>query len=679
MPKYAILSLLLLCLSSPCALAQADAVIMNINAYLAEHLPEQQDLSVLTERLTFYQKHPIDLNQAKPEQLNELVFLSALQISNFFSHLKTNGPLKDLLELQAIDEFDLETVSRLLPFVIINPEKGYEQLSLPTLISKGEHQLVLRYVQTLEKKKGFKDLPGSRYLGSPQQLLFKYKFQLAKLASLSILADKDAGETFFSGNNKSGFDFLSASLAFYKNGRFKQIILGDFSVQLGQGLSLWTGSSFGKGPDVAGVAKKETGLKPYSSTSEFTFFRGIGVTFKLLPNIDLNTFISYRTLDASLSKDSMGRQTLSTIGMSGLHRTPTEISNQGKLGQLLYGTNIQYSSNGFDLGAVVYHSSYEQEFITGNQLYKRYAFQGKELTNLSIYYNYTYKNIYCFGEAAKSNPGMLAAIYGAMASLSPSISAVLVYRDYSRRHVSFYSQPLGEGSAAANEKGIYGGIHFSRGTKWSSSIYLDLFHFPWAKYRIDTASSGYDLMWQLNFIPYKTFKALLKLSRKKTEQNLRSGLPRNPVGPVHKSNYRLEVQWKASRSISLGNRIEINRYDKGSSFATYGFLVYQDAGYRPLSSKIAASIRLAFFHTSLYENRVYAYEDDVLNGSGSGLYNGSGMRTFLNLSYRLSKPLSLWLRYALSVYPGEETTGSGLDQINGNKQSQIKLQLRYQF
>jgi hypothetical protein len=516
-------------------------------------------------------------------------------------------------------------------------------------------------------------------MGSPQKLLLKYKYNLSDLISFSFTADKDAGEKFFNEQTKSGVDFLSGSLAVYKTGRFKKIILGDYGLQLGQGLSLWTGSSFGKGADVAGVAKRDTGLKPYTSTDEFSFFRGAGTVFTLLKNIDLTTFISLRSLDASLSKTAEGNYTLSTIGASGLHRTATEISNKGSLKQFLYGAVLQYKQTNLEAGLTAYHSRYDHEFTRGTQRYKQYSFYGETLNNLGLHYSYTFNNIYCFGEAAKSVPGGFAVLTGAMASLSHSISAVLLYRDYAKDHITFYGQGLAAGTASANEKGVYGGIHFSYNSVWDSAVYADLFHFPWAKYRIDGASSGYDLMGQLSYSRKKSFRIMFKVNLGRSEQNESAGLPVNPLVKLRKENYRLEAHWKLNRKIKLENRLEITQYKKGPLSTSYGYMIYQDAGYQPLSSKFAANIRVAFFNAPVYENRIYAYEDDVLYGAGSGLYYGRGIRTFLNLNYRLTAKLKAWLRYAIYDYPGVAHTGSGLDEITGDNKPEIKLQLRYQF
>ncbi len=678
LPGCGILMSLVLCWPSCTVLAQEEAGIKEITSTIAETFTEEEDLSELTERLSAYIKHPLDLNHTNPDQLKELFFLSPLQISNFFTHIQTNGKLKEIPELQSIDGFDVQTITRLLPFVTVRQENEYHHLNL-SKVRMGDNEIILRYGQLLEKQKGFKTTKDSRYLGSPSKILFKYKYNLSDLVTLSLVAEKDAGEAFFSGSAKSGFDFISGSLALYKTGRLKKLIIGDYSLQFGQGLTLWSGSSFGKGDDVSGIAKKDTGLKPYTSANEHSFFRGIGVTYNILKNTDLTSFISLKSLDASLTKNAEGTYNLSAISTSGLHRTAAEIQHKGTLGLLLYGMAVTYNRNNLDIGITAYHSSYQHEFITGNQRYKKYGFRGKELTNLGLHYNYTFKNIYFFGEATRSIPGGIALLNGAMASLSPSVSMVLLYRDYAKEHISFYNKGMGEGTTTANEKGIYSGIHFSPSRKWTVSANGDIFSFPWARYRVDHASSGYTLMGSLKFNPHKTFSTLLSWKTRHNAQNEETKLPVNPIVNVSKDNYRLEVHWKPNQKTDLQSRLELTQYQKGKSAIEYGFMICQDVDYHPLSSRFSANIRLAFFHTASYNSRIYAYEDDVLHGAGSGVYSGQGIRAFLNVGYRLSKHLRVWSRYAIYHYPGMTGIGSGLDEITGNSKSDIRIQLRYQF
>src|SRR5690606_2679514 len=107
-----------------------------------------------------------------------------------------------------------------------------------------------RYGRALQLSEGFlrpKDSGKSRYLGNPDRYFIRYRYQLPKHFKISINMKKDAGEQFFYESQKHGFDFYSASLLFNELGRVKNLVLGDYSLQFGQGLSLWSGLSFGKG------------------------------------------------------------------------------------------------------------------------------------------------------------------------------------------------------------------------------------------------------------------------------------------------------------------------------------------------------------------------------------------------------------------------------------------------
>ena len=61
---------------------------------------------------------------------------------------------------------------------------------------------------------------------------------------VSFTGEKDAGEEFFQGSQKNGFDFYSAHLFVQGFGTIKQLAIGDFQAQFGQGLTFWSGLAF---------------------------------------------------------------------------------------------------------------------------------------------------------------------------------------------------------------------------------------------------------------------------------------------------------------------------------------------------------------------------------------------------------------------------------------------------
>ncbi|WP_316842560.1 helix-hairpin-helix domain-containing protein [Pedobacter gandavensis] len=658
------------------SIAQEAEQVKDLREHLSENGKEEEDLSVFEEQLDYFRKHPIDLNHTTAEELKKLISLSPLQISSFLQHLLVNGKLLDLLELQSIAGFDAETIAKIQPFVSLNQVVPHTAIKLKDLYRQAEQQLLFRYGRTLEQQKGFRNLPGSRYLGTADKLLFSYKYQYPKIGAVSLLMKKDAGETF--GTKDRPVDFLSGNIALFNYRRIQKLILGDYTLQFGQGLNLWSGFSLGKGPDVTSVASKDLGLKPYTSSNESAFFRGIASTIQLPAKLYFSPFYSFRKRDASLKSDTDGELSLSTISESGLHRTASEIRNRQRLSQTVYGATLQYLSQPLNLGFSAYHSRYSHAFTRDNATYKKYSFEGKNLSNLGFHYDTSFQNIYFYGELAKSISGGWAGLQGAMTSISKSIALVLLYRKYDKDHHSFFSQAIGENTETSNEKGLYLGLNYLPNPYWKFALYLDYFKFPEKKYRVDTASSGFEVLAQLTYTPSKKLKIT---TRFKTETKQQNSAVKNDLSleKVLKTSFRLECNWKSSKKFSSQQRLELIQYKKGSLIKEFGFLIYQDLDYAPMHTRLSANIRVAYFNTPSYQSRIYAYEADVLYGSGSGGYYGQGVRSFLNLRYRLRKKLDLWTRYAIYYYPHQKVISSGLDEIQGNKKSELKLLIRHQF
>ena len=101
-----------------------------------------------------------------------------------------------------------------------------DKISLKNLVKLGENDLVLRYGRLIEKQKGYFNLPGSRYLGTPDRLLWRYKYNYSNRISASLIFEKDAGEFLIGGTKQKPFDYQSAHIGIYNSGKFKKIILG---------------------------------------------------------------------------------------------------------------------------------------------------------------------------------------------------------------------------------------------------------------------------------------------------------------------------------------------------------------------------------------------------------------------------------------------------------------------
>lgn len=657
---------------------ESSEIIDQILELVSRDPSEDLDYSDLVERLNFYKLNPMDLNQATAEQLKELLFLSPLQINDILNYRSLNGSFIDKLELQSIQSLDAETISLLLNFVKVENPSPLQNLSAKKLIEKGNHDLIFRTGQIIQKQAGFLSSDVSKlpnFLGSPLKLLTRYRFNYANTLAVSLNMEKDAGELFFDRNRNRGFDFYSGSISYRGQGAMKKLVLGDFALQFGQGLTMWAGSGFGKGAGITTIAKQDFGLKPYSSVNEASFLRGIATTFSF-KKVSFTPFISKKKLDASLGN---GSTEVGALNISGLHRTPTEIENKNRLSSTTYGVNIQYNTRNLNLGITSYQTNFNIPFGVGKSLYEQYEYRGNSLLNLGFHYDYTLKNTYFFGEVAHSLNSGYAFINGLITSLAPRVSLVLLHRKYAKNYHSFFNQSVSEASNAVNENGFYAAMSLKFNPRWDLFIYSDYFKFPWLKFRVDAPSSGYEMLAQLNYKMNKKFKVSARFKQQLREENKGELDDSFGLEAVDKQNYRLELIYVFDDRFTLRNRAEAVRYQKGFLNQEMGFLLYQDLIYKPLSSKLSGNLRFGIFETESFNSRIYAYENDVLYSYSVPAYQGRGIRFYGNVRYTFFRGLDIWVRYAHTSYSGQESVGSGNDQIIGNNRSDVRLQIRFQF
>ncbi len=212
------------------------------------------DYSELVEYLAYYLENPFNLNTAKPEDLKRVLSLSDYQVYQLKAYIDSKGELVSLYELNAIDGFDKALIFRILPYITVKPSANPYQISLKDVFKYGRNDVFVRFQQNLEEAAGYAEAsdsllkanPNARYLGSPQKLYAKYAFNYHNKIRFGITAEKDAGEQFFAGNQKNGFDFYSAHFFLQDFGIVKDLAIGDYHLQFGQGLALWTGMGSSK-------------------------------------------------------------------------------------------------------------------------------------------------------------------------------------------------------------------------------------------------------------------------------------------------------------------------------------------------------------------------------------------------------------------------------------------------
>ncbi|POY36012.1 hypothetical protein C3K47_12475 [Solitalea longa] len=663
-------------LSRSFAQKEIDPVVDNIVEAIATATDrEDLDLNELTQQLYFYYRHPLNLNTATASELELLYVLSDLQITDLKKHIARFGPLIDFAELQTIELFDKTTMVKLKPFVTVENTSFLGKLKL----SKPENEFVLRVSQYLEPSKGF---TSKIYNGSPARIFGRYSMYFSDKINFTLSVEKDPGEPFFGKNQKLGFDFYSASLSFRNIGRLKQLVIGDYSLQFGQGLAMWTGYSIGKSALVNAIAKNGNGPRPYRSIAENGYFRGLSASVSLSKHLSITPFFSYRYLDGNLiQKDSTDEVKVSSLQTTGYHRSSNELDDKQSLNELLVGGNLWISPlKRLNFSLTSYHLQFDKSLEQETALYNQFGFKGKEQTVYALAYQLNLVRFYFFGEQTKVSNGGMAFLNGVMMSLTPKATLTLVHRRFDKNFNSFYSQALSEASTNNNEKGFYAGLTVNFSTKLSLSAFSDFFEFPWLRYRVDAPSKGNEYFCMLTYSPSKKLSIEGRYSRQQKEIDLSNDASTiTPVIDVVKNAYRVGLIYSLNEFIAIGNRADAVYFNNGINTTEKGLAFSLSIAAQNRSKKLSVDSRFTLFDTDSYNSRIYASERDILYSYSYAMYQDSGARFYINVKVSPLKKLSFWARYSIYSYRNKDELGSGNDLIQGNKKSEAKVQMRLTF
>ncbi|MFN8323444.1 MAG: helix-hairpin-helix domain-containing protein [Chitinophagales bacterium] len=644
---------------------------------------ETFDYDAYIDELENFKTHPLNLNKASAEDLANFPLLNAQQISNLLDHIARNGQLLSVYELQGVSGFDLDLINRMLPYILVDNDVNDIRVPIKKLLSKGNFVFISRYKQIIEKSDGYTRTDGKGYSGKPFNLFARFRYTYGTKLSYGITAEKDAGEQFFKGSNKQGFDYYSGHLFLRNFKALKALALGDYEVRLGQGLLIWSGFGVRKSPAVMNVKREGMKLRPYTSVNEYNFMRGAAFTVGA-KGFEFTAFGSFKQVDANIvtSVDTSinADEAFSSFNESGFHRTAAEIADRNSINQLVTGGNFSYNKRKWHVGVNGLYMNNFKQYQRTLYPYNQFDLNKSWLVNASVDYHAIVKNFHFFGEEAISDNGGFGLLNGVMISLDQKVDVSLVHRYYSRNFQTSFSNAFAEASRPQNENGLYLAISIKPIRTIRLDGYFDLYMSRWLKFLTDAPSWGSDNFLQATFTPNKKFEMYLRYRFELKKKNMTDNDgPFDYLVNEQRQALRYNIKYKVTDYLTLANRIEWSNYKSGNTKAENGFVIYQDVNFRLMKFPISFNARLAIFKTASYSSRVYAYENDVLYSFSIPAYYGNGLRYYLTVRYAATRNIDIWARFAQTLQFDTPTTGSGLDELPGQHKSEIKLQVRFRF
>jgi hypothetical protein len=310
--------------------------------------------------------------------------------------------------------------------------------------------------------------------------------------------------------------------------------------------------------------------------------------------------------------------------------------------------------------------------------YNRFELSEKQNANIGVDFYTFWNKIAAFGEVALGSNGKSAGLLGLLFDVSSDFRVSTLYRHYDKAYQAVYAKGFGENSKTANEQGWYMGLQWIPHRNVTLSAFADIYSFPWMKYNVDAPSSGWEYTLRAAFQATSETLFSAQVKRSSKEGNLsNANSATKQIVRTDATTLRGDVRYELLPGVRMEDRLELTFIDGAGSES--GLLLFHDVNYKHHSWPLKFSARIAVFDSDSWASRFYAYESDVLYAFSVPAYYSKGARWFLNIQIPFWKRIDLWFRIAQTRYFDKATIGSGINTIEGSRQTDIKIQLVVNF
>ncbi|MCZ7610925.1 MAG: helix-hairpin-helix domain-containing protein [Ignavibacterium sp.] len=662
--KYLFTIIFLIAIIIP-AYAQIDSTVLKTEEILddvlieAESESEDEDLYDYLEEII---ANPIDLNKADIFELTKIPGMDNVSAEKIIKHREKFGNFYSTNELFAIRDLNKNLIEKIIPFLKVEnkfdqPQFSESDESTTPFYSKLRTTLRSRISNDLQTRRGFSN---QRFAGSKIKTYNRLQIKYDKYYQAGVLIEKDPGEVLHT--DFSSFHFQMKDVGFINN-----LIIGDYTIELGQGLALWGPFSFSKGADAVFPVKKSSRfIRPYTSAAEYNFFRGAASTFQF-GSFRLSGFYSNHFIDASINEAT---NEIISFSQTGFHRTTTEIAKKNSAQQIFYGGSLDYrTANVFNIGAVYYKVKFDKPLEYGSL----YDVTGDNFNYLSVYYNLNYYKFSLFGEASYDLTSV-ASLNGLQFAASDNLIFTTAIRSYPRNYKNLFGFGFGERSGKTNnEVGFYSGVKL-RTKIGILNLYYDIFKFPFKTNENSLSSEGDELL--IDFLANLNHNFEIKLRYKYENKEITEIIDNESMIVRRlKQTARTELIYETENFIRLKTRIEYNNFlvrlaDKNEN----GLLIFQEARLL-LLKKLAVYGRIIFFHTDSFNSAVYEFENDLMGVMPNLAMYGKGIRWYFLIRYKPNNLITISAKYSETYKPDETSLSSGDNTIIGNLDNRFSLQI----
>lgn len=589
-----------------------------------------------------------DVNTLSARQLSENPLITQAQADSIVAYIKRNGPMLSIYELRYVPGISLKEALLLAtslrvaysPVDYTRPPFARQRLDL---FQRAAYHIPLPDSQLAPAAN-----PNARPLGSPLALQTRMLYQANEWLRIGLKGNKAPGEPFFSHHNPAGYGFYSAfAEVTLVNSIFQRIIVGDFHLRTGQGITGTTQTLAFPSYNAAFGGKLQLwprGTLAYPGSSHF---RGLAATIAPHRNLLITVALSTKKRNASLDTLN-GQKAIKALQVQPPFASVNQAKQRNTYWEFTEVIDLAFHHKGLTIGATALLLQNQYPIIYNPLSTRTSPRYNQQQFRSGLHAAFFSTNFNLWGEVAIQLDQKVPLRQKTNALIGACLKAndlfALAYEPYL---YALYNEPLYQYNASsksnpANRIGHRALINFTPNRNLTA--YLLYQAFAPLHERSNFITSPLQIRWTIGLQAHVAQQCDIYLRyRMKAIRN------DSPSAIIHfvQFNYTREVfariDFAPSERYILASR--------GYLFPTptsWGYIVAQDLAYSIAKPRIVVKLRAAYYNLSATGRSFSLFEPGPTYAFSFATLSGKAFRGNILVRWDCLRDLSIWIKVAKS-------------------------------
>jgi hypothetical protein len=631
---------------------------------------EMEDVLLTLEELS---QSPVNVNTATFDDLMRIPAMRPTHARAILRQRSRLGRFSNKGQYWAIPGVPSSVMLRIAPYMTLGSaaETIRNTLFEPDYWTAGLRlESLTRVRATLEKSDGYRsDLPNRDrvYPGPPLERYQRVSIRSQRFKAGVQLRGSQGATGLASQTILNTTHFGLYGLPFVQN-----VNAGRYRLAYGMGLSMGGGRAPRRGFDMRIPRGSKTTISPYSGSSYNLGHNGIALSTG--EKLRLTYWMSSRGYSGT-SADSSG---LRWSMAEPQFRTRSEIDRRDNFSVRLVGLRGAVRSGKYQFGLAGWTANSTENIVPTSELYEGIGLRGRRFAVLSADVDANYRMGSLSAEIAFDAQAGKAAIIAGEASLGRGVEILSIGRYYGSNYQSPFGSTFSSWSGRpSNEAGWFISMSVQPNRQTTYALYNDLYSSILPRGGDYMPTSGNELGVKLTRSFGQAEVHFIYRNRTRDEESDKMDLVDRAYRHQYRStrsSTRIEIITSLSQRATWVTRAEWVWAAMEAGSASRGYLIHQDLSWW-ISSITRLQARVTIYNSDSHTSRLYAWEPDVGLASAMPSYQGEGSRQYILATFKPNSFVEGKIKLARTHMPFEYTIGSGNDQIQDNKRTQLHTSL----